>query len=335
MFLLKMESLIAGDIILTGNDEKLSRVIKKYTKGGFSHAILYVGHGSYIHSDRDGVHSNNIQRLLFESKDNVSVFRAIDNSIVPAVCQYARSQVGKEYSIPSAVNAQFKAPIEVASNRQFCSKLVAQAYEYAGLKLVKVSERCTPKEIEESPSLKRLDDIVREANDAEIDFANSESPLDKQTRVTNDILENARKIFDRDIQTLSELTAALFINPEHDSKISKLMLLSGYFSLWDEDLARNSWRYEYLSFMELPISKQEKVDLARREIESSKEMVSRFGSMLEHYKQAHEKYDLEYTRLHKSLYEKLLKAMLDNNKVASRVVSTLTVLAQTRSYISP
>ena len=120
MYLLKMEAIEAGDIILTGDDEKLSRVIKKYTKGSFSHAILYVGHGSYIHSDRDGVHSNNTQRLLFESKDNVSVLRPKNTSIVKAACEFARSQIGKEYSVKSAVNAKIKTPIKFGSNRQFC-----------------------------------------------------------------------------------------------------------------------------------------------------------------------------------------------------------------------
>ncbi|MGS0824376.1 hypothetical protein ACVBIO_01055 [Shewanella sp. 0m-8] len=106
MYLLNMEILKEGDIILTGDDEKLSRFIKKHTKGSFSHAILYVGHGSYIHSDRGGVHSDNIQRLMFESSSNVRLLRLSDAVKAKEACSFARLQVGKGYSIKGALNSK-------------------------------------------------------------------------------------------------------------------------------------------------------------------------------------------------------------------------------------
>ncbi|MEZ8115868.1 YiiX/YebB-like N1pC/P60 family cysteine hydrolase [Vibrio splendidus] len=324
MYLLNMGLLKPGDIILTGSDAKLSRVIKKFTKGSFSHAILYVGDGSYIHSDRDGVHSSNIQRLLFEVESNVIALRAANEQVVSLACEFARSQVGKEYSVKGAINAKIKAPLSVDSNRQFCSKLVAKAYEFAGLNLVENADTCMPKEIEDSQYLERVDNIFVKANEAEIEFAISDSPLDKQTEATNKILFAARSLFKKDIQTLSELPHFLFQQPQFDSQISKVVLESGYLTLWDNDRVKNPWRYDLIVFCNLPNSGEEKYDLAKREFDSSKGMLERFGIMLHFYIDAHKKHNLQFTKLHRDLYFKLCQGITDNYKVASSYLEKFT-----------
>ncbi|WP_305840064.1 YiiX/YebB-like N1pC/P60 family cysteine hydrolase [Photobacterium leiognathi] len=315
--LLDMRLLKPGDIILTGSDTKLSRVIKKFTKGSFSHAILYVGDGSYIHSDRNGVHSNNIQRLLFEDESNVMVLRSANEQVISMACDFARSQVGKEYSVKGAINAKVKAPLSLDNNRQFCSKLVAKAYEFAGLKLVKNADTCMPKEIEESKYLKIVNNITLKANKDEIEFADSDSPLDRQTEATNKILFAARALFKNDIQTLSELPHFLFQKPQFDSQLSKVILETDYLTLWDNDRVKNPWRYDLKAFCNLPITDIEKYALAKREFDSSKGMLKRFGSMLNFYTDAHEKHNLQFTKLHKDLYLKLYLGISDNHKVAS------------------
>ncbi len=324
MYLLNMGLLKPGDIILTGSDAKLSRVIKKFTKGSFSHAILYVGDGSYIHSDRDGVHSSNIQRLLFEEESNVTVLRAANEQVVSLACDFARSQVGKEYSVKGAINAKIKAPLSVDTNRQFCSKLVAKAYEFAGLKLVENADTCMPKEIEESQYLKRVNKITVKANEAEIEFATSDSPLDKQTEATNKILFAARALFKKDIQTLSELPHFLFQQPQFDSQISKVVLESGYLTLWDNDRVKNPWRYDLNVFCNLPVPEAEKYALAKREFDSSKGMLERFGRMLNFYTDAHGQHNLQFTKLHRDLYLKMCLGITDNHKVASSYLEKFT-----------
>ena len=313
-----------GDIILTGSDAKLSRVIKKFTKGSFSHAILYVGDGSYIHSDRDGVHSSNIQRLLFEEESNVTVLRATNEQVVSLACDFARNQIGMEYSVKGAINAKIKAPLSIDTNRQFCSKLVAKAYEFAGLKLVANADTCMPKEIEESLYLKRVNKITVKANEAAIEFATSDSLLDKQTEATNEILFAARAIFKKDIQTLSELPHFLFKLPQFDSQISKVVLASGYLTLWDIDRVKNPWRYDLNVFCNLPYPENVKYDLAKKEFDSSKGMLERFGAMLDFYTNAHKQHNLEFTKLHRDLYFKMYLGITDNHKVASSYLEKFT-----------
>jgi hypothetical protein len=319
-----MEILKEGDIILTGDDEKLSRFIKKYTKGSFSHAILYVGHGSYIHSDRDGVHSGNIQRLVFESSGNVRILRLDNKEKAKEACSFARLQVGKGYSIKGAINSKIKSKISVGDNRQYCSKLVAQAYNFVGIQLVDNPELCIPKEIEDCTKLTIVNEAIRVASDAEIEFAHSPSPLETQANITNHILENARKIIGKDIQTLTDLSHCIFQKPKFDQQISRLIKDSGYLTLWDGEKDNNPWRYDYSLFMDLPIQRAEKLKLAERELKSSSDMIERFSQMLSFYIDSHRKTPLEYTTLHIMLYQKLCEAMTQNNNVAKQVVGTLT-----------
>lgn len=324
MYLLNMEVLKEGDIILTGDDEKLSLFIKKHTKGSFSHAILYVGHGSYIHSDRDGVHSGNIQRLIFEYSSNVRILRLNNTIKAKEACSFARDQIGKEYSIKGAINSKIKANISVGDNRQYCSKLVAQAYNFVGIKLVDNPEICMPKEIEDCPKLTIVNEAIRVASDAEVKFSQSQNPLENQANITSHILESARMITGKDIQTLTDLTHYIFQNPKFDQQISKLLKDSGYLTLWDEEEAKNPWRYDYSLFMDLPIQRTEKLELAKRELTSSSDMIERFNTMLSFYMQSHRKAPLEYSMLHIMLYKKLCEAMTKNNNVAQEVVGTLT-----------
>jgi hypothetical protein len=254
---------------------------------------------------------------LFEEESNVMVLRATNEQVVLLACDFARSQVGKEYSVKGAINAKVKVPLSLDTNRQFCSKLVAKAYEFAGLKLVENADTCMPKEIEESKYLKRVNYITVKANEAEIEFVTSDSPLDKQTEATNKILFAARAIFKNDIQTLSELPHFLFQHPQFDSQLSKVILESGYLTLWDNDRVKNPWRYDLKAFCDLPISDAEKYALAKKEFDSSKRMLERFGSMLNFYTDTHEKHNLQFTKLHKDLYLKLYLGITDNHKVVS------------------
>ncbi len=127
------ELLKQGDIILTRSDEKPSKMIRILTKSEYSHAILYVGEGSYIHSDLAGVHFGNTQRLIIDNLDFVKVVRINNQSAINKAIEYARLQIGTLYSRLSAANAGAKISSKLDTKRQFCSRLIAKSYEYAGI----------------------------------------------------------------------------------------------------------------------------------------------------------------------------------------------------------
>ena len=97
MFILDLNKIEEGDVLLTSQKGLISKTVRVFTNSNFSHAILYVGYGSYIHSDSLGVHSSNIQRLIFQDPENVTVLRPINSKVAKDVTMFARSQIGKEY----------------------------------------------------------------------------------------------------------------------------------------------------------------------------------------------------------------------------------------------
>ena len=59
---IKVERLEPGDIVLTADSGKTSRIVRKATKGAVSHAMICVQHSSVIDSTSIGVQARNIQR---------------------------------------------------------------------------------------------------------------------------------------------------------------------------------------------------------------------------------------------------------------------------------
>ena len=76
MYLLDIDRLQIGDIILTSYANKNSKRIKRLLKSDYSHALLCVNRGSCIESFEQGIHSENIQRMLFPKKEDVCILRA-------------------------------------------------------------------------------------------------------------------------------------------------------------------------------------------------------------------------------------------------------------------
>lgn len=321
MYIIPISELEKGDILLTSENSATSKVVRKSTGSDFSHAILYVGFGSYIHSDANGVHSANLQRLLFESPENVTVLRVrCDQETVNQACNFARSKIGTTYSVKSAVNAKLKASKKENENRQFCSRLVAQAYEYAGIKLVDTASFCTPQEILESLSIQEVLGKVRKATNEEISFANSENPIEKQSYITNEILSKVRKLTKKDIQTLEQITLYVIENPVHDQQISKIYRDSGYLTMWEYETTKNAWRYDGQTFINLPLPIDKLIEMAKFEKNSAQERLALYKGSLEQYFYINEIHKLEYSSIHYDLYKKLVENTLDNINAADYVL---------------
>lgn len=252
-YILRFDELMQpGDVILTAATTKPSIGIRKVTRSNFSHAILYLGK-SYMHSDLEGVHSGNPQRLLFESPEHVKVLRLkqeyLNAQTIENICAFARSEHGKQYSKFEAAKSILTPNALNQKNRQFCSRLVAQSFENANIKIVKNSNYCTPHEISISDYFEEILDVTKLANDEEIEFANSKSLLTSQTDITNNLLKNIRALTGQDIQTLNEIDIFLMENPDYDNQITELLKNSGYLEIWKMDCEKNPWRYDGKVFL--------------------------------------------------------------------------------------
>jgi len=294
-FILKSEMLREGDILLTTRQAFPSKAIRAATASKFSHALLCVDQGGYIHSDLDGVHSGNTQRLLFSKESHCVVLRPrsfITFDMIDGAIRYARNEIGKAYSL-------------IGENRQFCSRLVAQAYEFVGVKLVKNSMRCSPKEILLSNLVEEVPNCLRLATVEDLNFAASNSPIEKQTKITNDIFKQCRSLTGKDIQTFEQLWQSLIDHAEYDDAITEIVDKSGYWTMWEYELRKNPWRYDAQIFLNLPISTEQLKELAETERLAALRALERYlGSKLQSI-QVYGQYPREFFRREIDLYETL------------------------------
>lgn len=158
-----------GDIILTTTTDLLSKGIRKVTGSDIAHALIYVESHSVIDATGDGVHSRNTQRLFWEDECAVHVLRfagGLDDTQSRHVVNYVRGRIGTQYSKIEATRSVLggsKAP----SRKQFCSRLVAQAYASAGVNLVDDPNYCVPDHLKSSTRLIAVQGAVRHVDDAE------------------------------------------------------------------------------------------------------------------------------------------------------------------------
>lgn len=310
MYVIEINKLQAGDIFLTTQKHIVSKAIKVFTSSDFSHAMLHVGDGSYIHSDGEGVHSGNVQRLLFKDSRYVKVLRLladIDRAVINKACIFARREVGKQYSVKDAINTKNPLSKKNESNRQFYSRLVAQSFESAGLNLVNNSSYCTPQELDDSELTESVSGCVREATPAEIEFAKSDNPIAKQANITNSIIENVRSLTGKDIQTFEQILDCILENPEYDNEICNIIQKSGYLFMWQDDVNANPWRYEEKLFLSIPIPKDKLHKLALSELESAINTRERYVFMYEQSMNLWQRCQLKYASINILLYQKLVE----------------------------
>lgn len=319
MYTLNMDSLQEGDVLLTSEKSITSKAVRGATLSGFSHTILYVGHGSYIHSDSNGVHSANIQRLLFDTPHRVKVLRTKTQIIAANASMYARSEIGKGYSIKEAVRTKVGTK-KKKINKQFCSRLVAEAFEHAGEKIVENPSYCTPDDINKSSFFEEVFGVVREATEAEIAFARGFNPIQRQSEITNSILSKARHITKSNIQSLEELTLYVTSNPGCADSIVDVYEKSGYLTMWQHEMKQNPWRYNGELFMALPISKEEKIKRARFESQSAKKQLELYLHNYQAYEQLGKSAWSSYISMNLRLYKNIINQMSSRLEASEYVI---------------
>lgn len=324
MYILEMSLLKKGDVILTAERAWLSKSVRISTWSKFSHATLYVGSGSYIHSDSKGVHADNIQRLLFKSKNHVAILRPNKPKYIDDACIFARTQIGKQYSVKEAIRTKKNLFLAKEQNRQFCSRLVAQSYADAGLNISRKIDYCTPKDIYKSSEFHEIKKCIRKAKEEDLDFAKRYNPLEVQKQVTNSILRYAREITGCDIQTFEQLTNLVVSKPSIDVQIADFMTNSGYFDMWRYEYQKNRWRYDYETLISLNVDEATMIETCQSEVENASERLKQYSFSLVQHKMSFRKVNLKYIQKHTELYENLVKMTEKNLRVCSQYLSSKT-----------
>lgn len=322
MYILDIDKIKPGDIFLVSGNRIRSKSVRIATGSKYSHAILYVGGGSYIHADGTGVHAQNIQRLLLENSSELKVLRLkdhINKEHINKTCDFARTLIGTEYSVKEAITTKFKPSEAIKENRQFCSRLVAKSFMHADIQLVENTDYCSPEELNQSEELSEICNCLRVANEAEVAFSKDEArnPLKKQEEVTNDILQQARDLTNKDIQTFEQLTQFVLDNTQYDKQICEIFEQSGYLNLWEQDINNCPWRYEFSKFKEAFPDPTKRSMVAKEFLASEQEIRERFMKMSILYMQIQH---LELGKLLLCLYQHLLDLSIRREAVYKVVI---------------
>jgi hypothetical protein len=328
--------LLPGDIILTTAMAATSKTIRVATRSDISHAMLYVEDYSVIDATDEGVHSRNTQRLHFEDECSVYALRlcsGITTAQLEAVLTFVRSHIGTEYSVREAVRTVLGSRSEW-STKQFCSRLIAQAFSSAGIELVSDPNYCSPADLQRSKLLETVLDATVIVKDGEAEFWKPRADIPQLMRdATNALLDGARKS-DASIQTLNDLDLYLIHHPEKDTEFSRLLVDSGYLTIWQIEKDKNAWQYD-LRIMQAEsgggLDDYCRNVLHNEGVGPNRYIVNRGG-----YRVLSANYGLRYFHLNLELYERLATLHRQRVEVATEWLQENDHLeARTFSYMIP
>jgi hypothetical protein len=244
---LNPQLLKAGDIILTSGPNKVSKAVRRITKSEISHAMVYVQHASVIDATAHGVHSSNLQRLFLEDDAVVVVLRhrtPLRAEVIRRVTDFARAASGTEYSKKEAMAVVARTMRRTGSRKQFCSRLAAQAYAFAGISLVPDPDYCSPEDLRTSGYLVEIPDVELPASDQEVAFWETRAnTLTAMSEATNAVLRAARRR-SNSIQSLNDIIGYLLAHPNEDHHVRRAYEKSGYLTVWQLELTKSGWQYD-------------------------------------------------------------------------------------------
>jgi len=219
--------------------EPVSQTIRKVTGADISHAMICVGKSSVIDSTGDGVHAQNLERVILEPGCAGHVLRPLKpltTAQVHSIVSFARAAVGTRYSISSAAKSVLAG--FVAGRRQFCSRLVAQAYRSAGVHLVFNADFCHPGELLKSSALVEVPDVLRNLNpEEEADWRAAIDNVQAMRDSTNALLRDAHKL-SSEIESLNDIDGYLVEHPDADAHLVQALRASRYLELWRDEFER-------------------------------------------------------------------------------------------------
>lgn len=248
-----LNQLQPGDIILESGTKPHSKLIATATDGPYSHAYIALSNTVLVHATKEGgVFSCNPQRVLVDSFESLVLFRLKDISLLTPqnvlyLEKFLRQEIGCLYSVPEAIKVVTN-PTNCDYNFQFCSRLVAQAYEAIGIELVKNTNFANPNELAKSSLLKQVDKGIIEASEESVNFANTLDKVKINQEETYKWLKKARK-FVMDscgevIRSQTDVSEIVRVSPHFGKIIASYIRETDYCTMYLEEKKANPWRYD-------------------------------------------------------------------------------------------
>ncbi|WP_343533954.1 YiiX/YebB-like N1pC/P60 family cysteine hydrolase [Pedobacter sp.] len=324
-YIFDQNKLELGDILLIISDRGLSKQMEERTGCKYHHAMIVVAYSSYIHSYGGGVQSGNSARRTFEREDDVVALRlkSSSNEILINATNFVRRKIGTQYSsLRELLRAEMGLEVGAAeANRQFCSRLVAQAYAHAGVELVENPDYCTLQDLIASGEVEIISGILRIGNEDELEYAREKSPiLSKQEEIQSGIFEQARVLCGTDIQTFEQLEDFLITYPEFDEGAVAIIEQSGYLYQWKEEMAKNPQYYDYDAFI-ASFPNEAHQAIAYKILGNYKSDLLNFSAEHSRWKASFKKHGLRYHEIHIDLIDNLIGMVVQRKEVMERILN--------------
>lgn len=235
-------------------DRIVSGAIRPFSKG-YSHAMLYFD-GSIIHAHDPFVFSDNPQRISVANSDDLLFLRCrnLTDGQKVQIEKFVRGVIGSLYSIPQAVRTLVKRSGDEIdlSGVEFCSRLVAEAYQCAGIQLVKNFSYCTPGQFLDSPLLENMGSCTRLTTDEDRARLSTKDMVHESMCRVKMLLEGVRELAKQDefeIETINSIFEYVLKFPNRDNDVLNCLKESQYLETWKEDAAAHGYRYNPLNML--------------------------------------------------------------------------------------
>ncbi len=161
-----------GDIILISSSTKFGKVIKKSTKGDFTHIAMVYDEGKAIEAITNGIKATAVSRFSFKDSKNIKVLRVkslqghswtddVRDKIIKLVSRYRNLNYNYMGAVTSLSNIVIDQP-----DKYFCSELICEIFNLLNINLFdKPCPKVTPNDYIKLIGNKLIDvseDVVHE-----------------------------------------------------------------------------------------------------------------------------------------------------------------------------
>lgn len=246
--IININALKVCDVILTTSTEKVSKAVRFATNTDVSHAMICVSHGSVIDSTKEGVQARNVQKMFYDDSCSIHIMRYknnLKNHEKEKIIEYVRSVIGTPYSVKDAIRSIID-PEHPCSDLQFCSRLVAVAFQKAGICITDKPEYCTPGQIKRFSLFFEVENpFITISESDRILFESEETTLDDMRKITNKLIKLCIEASeDNEIHCINDIFKKLYEKPILDKIFLQAFKDSGYLDHWRKEVERFPWRYD-------------------------------------------------------------------------------------------
>lgn len=238
--------LLPGDILLMNTYEERLRTMMGCQ---YEHAAIYLGDAFLMEANGSHVLMSHIYSYAFKEENHACVLRLkhfLPNTLTD-IARRARMQYGREYVNTTQfryVRAFKNTDKKDDSNRSFCSRLVAQAYENENIHLLPNADFCEPDDFLKSSLLEEVKSAIVPFSDdmATVVMTNQESREKNEIDNPNgELFKALSELYNENIQDLSQALLSSSRKPEFDDKAIEIIKTSRMFKHMDDVNSEMPW----------------------------------------------------------------------------------------------